>query len=62
MKPCNIHRAGSVKYYRDQLYNIWAVTLEYDGCKTTNQLKKLIDELGDMAKSALDKKTLYFKS
>ena len=34
------------------LWHIWAIGLDYDGCNTVESLKKLVDELVDMAQKA----------
>lgn len=34
------------------LFDIWAIGYDYDGCYTAEELKKLIDELVDMANKA----------
>lgn len=34
------------------LFDIWAIGVDYDGCHTTEELKKLIDELVDMSNKA----------
>lgn len=34
------------------LFNIWAIGVDYDGCHKAEDLKKLIDELIDMANKA----------
>lgn len=36
------------------LFDIWAIGCDYDGCHTVEELKKLIDELVDMANKARD--------
>lgn len=36
------------------LFNIWALAVDYDGCQTVEELKKLIDELVAMSQSARD--------
>ena len=61
MKACNVYKPGTAKYYRDQLANIWAVSLEYDGYnkKNAKQMAELIKEMGKMAKDALGHKKLY---
>ena len=34
------------------LWDIWAIGVDYDGCHNVEDLKKLIDELVDMANKA----------
>ena len=34
------------------LWHLWAIGCDYDGCNTAEDLKKLIDELVDMAQKA----------
>ena len=36
----------------EYLWFIWAIGLDYDGCNTPESLKKLVDELVDMAQKA----------
>ena len=36
----------------EYLYDIWAIGVDYDGCQSEESLKKLIDELVNMAKKA----------
>ena len=36
------------------LFDIWAIGVDYDGCHTVEELKKLIDELVDMSNKARD--------
>jgi len=59
----NIHRPGSAKYYRDALFNIYAVCFDYDGynVKNARQMQDLVDEVKDMALSAFQNKKLYIK-
>jgi len=57
----NILKPGTVKYYRDQLENIGAVCIDYDGYRTVKGLKGLIDNIRQMAYSALKHEKLYRK-
>ena len=34
------------------LWHIWAIGVDYDGCHTTDEFKRLVDELVDMANKA----------
>ena len=34
------------------LFDIWAIGVDYDGCRTVEEFKKLVDELVDMSKKA----------
>jgi hypothetical protein len=34
------------------LFDIWAIGVDYDGCHNVEDLKKLVDELVDMANKA----------
>ena len=36
------------------LFDIWAIGVDYDGCHTVEELKRLIDELVDMSNKARD--------
>lgn len=36
------------------LFDIWAIGVDYDGCNTVESLKKLVDELVEMANKARD--------
>ena len=60
-KKTNIYKPGTAEYYRDQLGNISAVAVHYDGCnvKSAKQMKELIDDLREIANDALDHKKLY---
>lgn len=62
-KPYNMYRAGSAKYYRDQLSNISAVAICFDGYdpKNAKQMKELVEELASMATDALNHKKLYVR-
>lgn len=59
----NLYKPGTAKYYRDQLHNISAVTINYDGYNphSAKQMRELIDELKSMADDALNHKTLYIE-
>ncbi len=61
MKKSNIYKPGTAKYYRDQLVNIQAVAMDYDGYNPQNakQMKELVDELRKMAGQALLHLKLY---
>ncbi len=44
------------------LFNIWAVGVDYDGCRSAEDLKKLVDELvamSQMARECLWKNKLF---
>lgn len=45
--------ATTEQKYKSALYMISDITLDYDGCNTVESLKKLIDEVRDMAHFAL---------
>ena len=34
------------------LFNIWALGMDYDGCRTVEEFKELVDELVGMSKKA----------
>lgn len=34
------------------LFDIWAIGCDYDGCRTADEFKRLVDELVDMANKA----------
>lgn len=36
------------------LFEIWAIGVDYDGCRTIEEFEKLVDELVDMANKARD--------
>ena len=36
----------------EYLWEIWAIGFDYDGCRTEESLKKLIDELVDLSQKA----------
>ena len=63
MKSYNLFRAGSVKYYKDQLENISMVAEAYDGYNPDDakQMRELVDELAKMANDALNHKKLYVR-
>ena len=46
---CRMIAPDTVSEY---LFMIWAVGYDYDGCRTVESLKKLVDELVDYAKKA----------
>jgi len=62
-KSYNLFRAGSAKYYKDQLENISMVAEVYDGYNPDDakQMRELVDELANMARDALQHKDLYCK-
>jgi len=63
LEPRNIYRAGSAKYYRDALFNIYGICFDYDGHNSNNpkQMRGLVDEVRDMALKAFQNKALYVK-
>ena len=36
------------------LFDIWAIACDYDGCKTVEEFKKLVDEIVEMSQHARD--------
>lgn len=59
--PHNIYKPRTAEYYRDQLENIRAVCIDYDGYRTVEGLKGLIDNIKIMALKAIAHKKLYIK-
>lgn len=45
-------KVGEPDCVDEWLFDIWAIGFDYDGCTTTDELKKLIDELVEMSKKA----------
>jgi len=60
-KKTNIHKPGSAKYYRDQLVNINAVAIGFDGYNpnSAKQMRELVIEMAQMARDALNHEKLY---
>ena len=63
MKKFNRFRPGSASYYKDQLINIRAVAVDYDGYNihSAKQMRELVEDLCMMAADALNHKELYLK-
>ncbi len=63
-KKMNLYKPGTAKYYRDMLELISMVAVRYDGYNpnSAKQMKELVDELKNMANSALNHKKLYVQS
>ena len=57
----NRYKPGTAKYYKDQLENIVAVAIDYDGYDPNNakQMRELVDELKAMAGQSLRHEKLY---
>lgn len=61
MKPMNIYKPGTAKYYKDAVDNIGMVLVGYDGYSPTNakHMRKLLDTIVQLSQDALRHKHLY---
>jgi len=62
--PCNLHEPGTKEYYRDALDLILLTAINYDGrdIDDPQDMKELVDDLVEIASTALNDDALYFKS
>lgn len=60
-KATNIYKPGTKEYYKDALWIIWALCVDYDGFRTVKGLKSLIDDIKDTASRARNHKKMYYE-